>query len=183
MSKYARAREHEEAGDLHEAARLFASQGFDSLIDADLEVDSSTARVAMGHLLEAVGCDSRAGNPRRAELLSGMLRELLRAGKASTDDPCLEGLFEEWLGDSLLMTGRDSATRHYEQARELFGQAGFQKRMSWGMEEAFDYGFWAFEGFAEARGFDVPSGLERGDRFDDRIAFKIDVARSILEDE
>lgn len=183
MSKYATASELEEAGDFAAAAKLYANRGFDTLADADFEMDSSTARVAMGHLLEAISCYARAEEEGRTELLYAILKELVMAAEPKTDDRCLEGIFEEWIGDGLLMTGRDDATRHYEKARRLFAEAGFDKRMSWGMEEAFDYGFWAFEGFAEAHGFEVPSGLVRGDRFDERIAFKLDVARSILEGE
>ena len=118
-----------------------------------------------------------AGVVRR--LVEGAIDQALHANECS--DPCIEGLFEEWRGDSYLLCRSAEAADQYGSASRAYEQCSEEAQFSWGMEEEFDYGLWAVRRFLESRGFEAREALLPTD-FDARIRAKQEFAEQVVEE-
>jgi hypothetical protein len=173
---YARAVNAERAGDPGEAARWYALTGFEHLVEAEYDFDSSRTREGTTFLLVAMSCDVRDGNRRRAaghfEIADPLLDDLAR----SATDACLEGLAREWRGDARLLANEDGATEQYEAALTAFETVSFEDRMFWGATPAFDNAYGAMKTFLSEYNIEYPGSYTM--EFTERVETK----RSACED-
>lgn len=177
MATYSEAREHEKRGEYRQASASYARLAFDDLVEANFEPTRQT-RLAIGHLLEAISCDSIAENQFRAQQLQIFSEQILTIVQEDTDELALEGLTYEWIGDSYLFVGSPVAIGKYDTAREIYEGLSDVPQRGWGMEEEFDYAYWAFESFIDSKGYSIPAHLEID--FTNRIQFKLKVAEEVL---
>lgn len=168
-----RARDAEDDGEFGEAARLYTESGFETLNRADFE-PNRTFRVGIGKLARALSCDVRDGNVSRSVGLRRTIAGTIDHVQREATEECLIGLCEEWLGDVHLMTSSSSAREHYEQALDTFRDVPEGKQFSWGMEEEFDYVYWAVEAVLEQRGFTEMERLPALD-FERRVETKLEL--------
>lgn len=172
---FSQASDLEERGELEEASRYYLLAGMDSLSDADFTPDT-TYRVGVTTLLLALSCDARSERTVRVDgirhLLSGALDHAI--AENDREDACLEGLFHEWRGDSLLMSGVKESSKQYERAARVYDDCPEGKQFSWGMEEEYDYAQWALQRFLDARNVDAREDLPPLE-FETRIRTKIDL--------
>lgn len=148
------ARQLEREGELSRAARRYTQFGIEELNDADFERGRSF-RIGLSALVCGISCDVRAGNADRAVALRYLTDGLLEYALATdTDDRGLIGLYTEWLGDVHFMTGSGNAAEHYRNAIEEYELTSEGKQFSWGMEEEFDYAYWAVSEFLEFEGYE-----------------------------
>jgi len=176
---YSKATQYEAEGLYEEAAKEFALLGFGDLLDARFQPGRLT-RIATSHLMQSVSCDMRGNNRQRAEWLSDIVRDLLEQTRDSSDDPVLTALCEEWKGDLELMMGNTNlAIKKYNKAAPVYRESDYEKCMSWGMEEEFDYAYWAFRRYIDSEGHELPDNSNTD--FIERINVKKRITKDCRE--
>lgn len=173
------AREHEREGNLERAGELYLEVGVEKLNAVDF-APNRTYRVGVATLIRSISCAARAGNERRAVGIRRVTRAAIEHIVATETDSCLLGLCEEWVGDIYLLTGSEAAFEHYDAATDHYDQCADDEQFSWGMEEEFEYAYWAVESFLDSREIAVEDALPQLD-FDARMENKIDIAEGILQ--
>ncbi|QLG28865.1 hypothetical protein HUG10_15535 [Halorarum halophilum] len=166
----------EEAGEYGEAAELYALRAFAGLLESTFQ-PGRTMRLAFAHTLEAISADVRGGNQSRAENLFTTLSPWYEPMIGDADDPILEGLLHEWMGDAHLMLESDDAVQRYQDAKRLY-ETQAEPGRNWAFEEEFDYAYWAFESFAESKGYAMPEDGKLD--FLGRVEFKIALVEDVL---
>lgn len=165
---YGRALDLEENGRYAEAAEYYSLRAFAGLLEVEF-CDGRSMRIAFAHTLEAISADVRAGNEKRPTQLFTTLSPLYEKMIDSTDDPILEGLLNEWVGDAWLMLGSAQARDQYEHAKRAY-ESQVDPGRNWAFEEEFDYANWAIEAFLSAKGNSLDS---QEWEFEDRIRYKL----------
>ena len=173
---FADAFQSEEAGEYGEAAELYALCAFAGLLESTFQ-PGRTMRLAFAHTLEAISADIRGGNQSRAENLFTTLSPLYEPMLENADDPILNGLLHECMGDAHLMLKSDDAVQRYQDAKRLY-ETQAEPGRNWAFEEEFDYAYWAFESFAESEGYAIHE-LEVWE-FVERLEFKLVMAEDVL---
>nr|WP_233340897.1 hypothetical protein [Haloprofundus sp. MHR1] len=173
---YGKALDLEERGRYAEAAEYYSLRAFAGLLKAEF-CDGRSMRLAFAHTLEAISADVRAGNKKRPTQLFTILSPLYEKMIGSTDDPILQGLLNEWVGDAWLMLGSSQALDRYERAKRAY-ESQTEPGRNWAFEEEFDYAYWAVEAFLEATGEALDS--EEWE-FEERIQFKLTLADDLAK--
>lgn len=167
------ARELEDAGDYTAAAGEYALVGFEKLLDSQFVLDGE-GRIGIGMLLQAISCDVRAGNSRRADHLFAIIEPLLVDLRDRTDDHVLRGLAFEWLADGKLMLGAEGAVENYRSALLQFQDLTWEDT-TWQEEPDFIHAYWAMESFSQYHGRELPPPVPTV-AFQERVAAKIELA-------
>jgi hypothetical protein len=179
MSILEKAEAKEEEGDYREAAALYTRSAFDRLIDCNFE-PKREMRIGLAVLLMAISCDVRTDNHRRARHLFDIAKPLFHEIGQDAETQVLVGLTKEWLGDGLLMLGSPDAIEFYQEAAEYYDDLEWGER-SWGHEQEFHYASIAIESFLTANSVQVPKDPHLPLHFTERIEFKIETAKRLLE--
>lgn len=167
------ARELEDAGDYDDAARKYAREGFDRFLVSHFGLDGE-CRIGIGMILQAISCDVRAGNSRRAEHLFAIIEPLLVELRYGTDDNVLRGLAFEWLGDGKLMLEEGDAVENYRSALLQFQDLTWEDT-TWQEEPDFMQAYWAMESFSQYHGRELPPPVPSVE-FQERVEAKIELA-------
>lgn len=170
------ARRRERDGDLREAAISFTRAGFDKLGRSRFE-PNRTFRVGIATLVRALSCDARSETDRCAVGLRRTIEGPIEHVRSETTDDCLVGLCHEWRGDSRLLTRPSGSVAHYSAALDQYRSVSEGAQLSWGMEEEFEYAYWAVEAYLSSRGFDDVEQLPELD-FERRVETKLDLVEA-----
>lgn len=169
--------ELEKKSEYEAAARAYATQGFRNFLESHFRMNSIT-RTGIGYVLQAISCDSRAGNERRAEYLFEMVKPILMENKRTTDDIVLKGLVNEWLGDGQLFLYRDEAIASYHTALQHYDDLTWRE-LTWREEPEFMQAYWAVERFSRFQDEPLPENPD-SISFQERVKEKIRTAEQLL---
>ena len=169
--------ELEQQGEYDAAAAAFATAGFQKVLSSHARLNSET-RLGIGMLLEAISCDVRIDNKRRAAFLYDVIEPLLTELAETSETTVLRGVATEWLGDAALLLERPDTVDQYRAARAVY------EGVTWDDKAVVDdpdfmHSYWAMEGFAEHHGAELPPP-DRSTSFQKRIDAKLDLAGDVL---
>lgn len=170
--------ELERDGEYEAAAAAYAVDGFERIVRSKFEL-SGPSRVGIGMLLQAISCDVRSGNTRRAEQLFHLVEPLLRGFSETADETVVRGLCLEWLGDGALMVRDEESIAHYRAAADQYSELSWQDE-TWQDEPEFMHAFWAIQEYARSLGYEL-SPPDYSHSFTDRIDSKLVLAGDVLD--
>ena len=182
------AKEKEHDGDLREAADIRALLGMSQFIynggQYEYERSSGSAsrpfRYGITWLLHAISLYQRTNKTIHALYAKTLVEPMIDTMEESVTYPFWVGIANELRGDMHQMVGNGDPIEQYQKAQEIYEEEEIEFK---DMGPAFDSSMDAYLDFIRHRGIDPQYGEEAGKlvvRHHDRIIFKIDVAKELV---
>lgn len=170
----------DEAGDHLEASKAAFELAIDELVEADFD-PMVEAGAPIGSFLFALSNAVRGGDRRRAEIIYGVSAALIQHVLDGNDEPAVEGLCHEWLGDGLTMLESPEALEQYVTALEYYKTANKQAVDTWHLELGYDISEPAYRRFIKFSQLDVNIDRLNTTDFERLTEAKIEFVFALLE--